>query len=61
MDEKKFEFTGEELANIHNALITLRPTGEEIITVYNLIMLCRQKLGIATVPAGAETPQNEEE
>ena len=44
MDEKKYEFTAQELMDIHNALIRTQPSGEDIIVIAGVVMDIRKKL-----------------
>ena len=44
MDEMKYEFTAQELMNMHNALIHTTPTGEDIIAIGGVVMDIRRKL-----------------
>ena len=43
-EKKKIEIEIEMLANIHNALVRLHPTGEDIISVASIIMDLRRVL-----------------
>ena len=43
-EKKKIEIEIEMLANIHNALVRLHPTGEDIISVASIIMDLRRTL-----------------
>jgi len=53
MDEK----TKKLLADIHNALVTTHPTGDDIVTIANIIMTIRTELAEAN--SGGEGSTNE--
>lgn len=44
MEEKKIEVEQKFLIDIHNALVRLHPTGEDIVCVASIIMEIRSRL-----------------
>lgn len=54
MEEKKVIVNVSDLANIHNILVQLHPTGDDIINVANCILNLRRIVETSSEPKEAE-------